>query len=190
MYSERVMEEDNNLIHLSINGDENALRELIEKYTPQIYNFARRFSNDDESPDLTQEIFIKVWKNLKKFNQNKSSFKTWLFTIARNTITDFLRKKKSILFSSLDNEESNFSENIEDKAILPDEVLQKLQDVEMLNSLLEKLPEQYQTVLILHYQESMTFEEISKILGKPLNTVKSFHFRALIKLKKMVAPKQ
>jgi len=72
---------------------------------------------------------------------------------------------------------------------LPDEVFQKLQDIDLLNSLLEKLPEQYQTVLILHYQEEMTFDEISQVLKKPLNTVKSHHLRAISQLKKMIAPK-
>lgn len=183
------MDKDLELINLYIHGDDGSLKEIIEKYTPQIYNFVRRFVGTNESDDITQEVFIKVWKNLKKFNQNKSSFKTWIFTIARNTVIDFLRKKKSILFSSLDSEES-FSESIIDEAILPDEVLQKLQDVDLLNSLLEKLPEIYQSVLVLHYQEEMSFDEISQIIGKPLNTVKSHHLRAILKLKKMIAPKE
>ena len=164
------------------------IKEIVEKYTPQIYNYARRFVGADSADDVTQEIFIKVWKNLKKFNKDKSSFKTWIFIIARNTIIDFSRKRKNILFSSLDSED-DFSENIKDEAILPDEVFQKLQDIDLLNSLLEKLPEQYQTVLILHYQEEMTFDEISQVLKKPLNTVKSHHLRAISQLKKMIAPK-
>lgn len=183
------MDKDLELINLYISGDDNAIKELIEKYTPQIYNFVRRFVGSTEADDITQEIFIKVWKNIKRFNQKKSSFKTWLFTISRNTVIDFLRKKKSVLFSSLDDEENNFSENIKDEALLPDEILQKLQDVDLLNSLLEKLPEIYQTVLVLHYQEEMTFDEISQVLGKTLNTVKSHHFRAILQLKKMIAPK-
>lgn len=183
------MDKDLELINLYIHGDDGALKEIIEKYTPQIYNFIRRFIGANEADDITQEVFIKVWKNLKKFNQNKSSFKTWIFTIARNTVIDFMRKKKNVLFSSLDSEDINFSETIKDESILPDEILQKLQDVDLLNSSLEKLPETYQTVLILHYQEEMTFDEISQVLGKPLNTVKNHHLRAILQLKKIVAPK-
>jgi RNA polymerase sigma-70 factor (ECF subfamily) len=174
-----MLDKDEELIDLYISGDDRALKELIERYTPQIYNFVRRFVGENEADDITQDVFIKVWKNLKKFNSKKSSFKTWIFTIARNTTIDFMRKKKIVLFSNLDNEENIFEETIKDEVALPDEILQKLQDVELLNSLLEKLPEQYKTVLALHYQEEMTFEEAGKVLGKPLNTVKSYHFRAL-----------
>ena len=161
------------------------IKEIVEKYTPQIYNYARRFVGADSADDVTQEIFIKVWKNLKKFNKDKSSFKTWIFTIARNTTIDFLRKRKNIVFSDLDGEE----ENIIDEVIFPDEALQKLQDIELLNSILDKLSEQYKTVIVLHYQEEMTFEEIGKVLNKPLNTVKSHHHRAIKQLKKILAPK-
>ena len=182
------MIEDEKLVKKYIEGNDWALRELVEKYTPQVYNYVRRFVGVNEADDVTQEVFIKIWKNLKKFNKTKSSFKTWIFTIARNTTIDFMRKKKMVLFSNLNNEEEDFSETIKDEVILPDEALQKLQDSDLLNSLLEKLPEQYQTVLILHYQEEMTFDEISQVLKKPLNTVKSHHRRALIQLRDRVAP--
>lgn len=184
------MIQDEKLIKLYITGNDWAIKELVEKYTPQIYNFVRRFVGVSEADDITQEVFIKIWKNLKKFNKDKSSFKTWIFTIARNTVIDFMRKRKIVLFSSLNSEENNFEETIEDETILPDEALQKLQDVDLLNSLLEKLPEQYQTVLILHYQEEMTFDEISQVLKKPINTVKSHHHRALQQLREMIAPKE
>jgi RNA polymerase sigma-70 factor (ECF subfamily) len=109
--------------------------------------------------------------------------------ISRNTITDYLRKKKMVLFSSLDKEEENFSNNIEDEVILPDEALIKLEDKELLNSLLDKIPAHYREVLILYYQEDMTFNEIGELLNKPLNTVKSHHRRALILLRELLAPK-
>ena len=70
--------------------------------------------------------------------------------------------------------------------ILPDEALQKLQDVEYLNKLLGELSPVYREVLILYYQEEMTFDEIGKILNKPLNTVKSHHRRAILKLKNII----
>lgn len=179
-----VLDED--LINLYNNGDENALKTLIERYTSHIYNFTRRFCGDN-AEDITQDVFIKVWKNIRKFDSSKSSFKTWLFTIARNTAFDFLRKKKSITFSDLETglDGEYFSNTIVDESLMPDEVLQKFQDVEFLNNLLSKLPIQYQAVLTLYYQEEMTFSEVGNILGKPLNTVKSHHRRALELLRKM-----
>ncbi|KKQ20940.1 MAG: RNA polymerase, sigma-24 subunit, ECF subfamily, partial [Candidatus Nomurabacteria bacterium GW2011_GWC2_36_9] len=110
-----------------------------------------------------------------------SQFKTWIFTIARNSITDYLRKKKSIPFSFL-NDEELIEENVLDEEILPDEVYQKLQDKEMLIKVLDETPVQYREVLILRYQEDMTFKEIGEVMDKPLNTVKSYHQRALVLL--------
>lgn len=178
---------DENLIENYLSGDENSFKLLIDKYTPIMYSFSARFTKEDNAFDLTQEIFIKVWKSIKKFNKEKSQFKTWLFTIARNTITDYLRKKKTIPFSSLNTDDKDFVETIEDNKLLPDEYLIKLEDKKLLNELLEKLPILYKEILVLYYQEDMTFDEVGKVLGKPLNTVKSYHRRALLKLREMIS---
>ena len=189
------MRSDAEIIALYKDGNEEIFKELVEKYTGAIFNFSARFIGKTEAVDITQDIFIKVWKNLKKFNPEKASLKTWIFTIAKNTITDFLRKsgsasggKKSITFSDMENDkdEISFSETITDETLLPDEAMQKLQDIELLNKTLDKLDVNYKTVLILHYQEDMTFDEIGKILDKPLNTVKSYHHRAILKLRSML----
>lgn len=172
------MDEDNLLIKKYLDGDQASLRSLIDKYTPSIFNFLSRTAGVSGASDLTQEVFIKVWKNLNSFNKDKSQFKTWLFTIARNSATDYLRKKKSIPFSLM--KEDEFSEDLlEDEEILPDEVYAQIQDKETLIKILEELPNNYKQVLTLHYQEDMTFKEIGEVLGKPLNTVKSYHLRAL-----------
>jgi RNA polymerase sigma-70 factor (ECF subfamily) len=177
--------DDQYLINEYIHGDQDSFKILVEKYTPSIYNFGVRFVGEDYINDVTQDIFIKVWKNIRNFNNDKSSFKTWVFTIARNTITDYLRKKKMVNFSSLDTEEESFADNIADEVILSDEILIKLEDKELLNNFINKLTVNYREVIILYYQEDMTFNEIGQLLGKPLNTVKSYHHRALIKLREM-----
>jgi RNA polymerase sigma-70 factor (ECF subfamily) len=183
-------ESDEEIILLYKNGDEEAFKELINRYTAPLYNFTARLSNKNDASDIVQETFIKVWKNIKRFDSKKASFKTWIFTVAKNTTTDFLRKKKSLLFTDMekDNDEdiNSFAENIPDESLLPDLVLQKLEDKQLLNKTLEKLRLGYREVLILHYQEDMTFEEIGEILNKPLNTVKSQHRRALIELRKLI----
>jgi RNA polymerase sigma-70 factor, ECF subfamily len=178
---------DEEIVALYKEGQEEVLKELIERYTPLLYNFTARLTDKNSASDIVQETFIKVWKNLRKFDPAKASFKTWIFTIAKNTAMDFLRKKKSLLFSDMEKEEDgSFSENIADENLLPHEALQKLQDSELLNKVLDKIPVHYKTILTLHYQEDMTFDEIGKILDKPLNTVKSQHYRALILLRKIL----
>ena len=177
---------DEDLINEYLNGNQESLKIIIERYTAPLYNFVFRFVGVDNTPDVLQDIFIKVWKNLNKFDIAKSHFKTWIFTIARNTTTDYLRKKKMIFFSSLDKEEESFENNIEDNSLLPNEVLSKIEDSEFLNKALNLIPSQYKEVLILHYQEEMTFMEIGKILNKPVNTVKNHHYRAILLLRQLI----
>ena len=186
---------DEEIINLYKGGNREVFKELIDKYTPSLYNFTVRLTDKENTPDIIQDVFIKIWKNLNAFDIEKSSFKTWLFVVAKNTIVDFWRKSKNpegknkiLSFSDLEDKNNDyvFSENIQDGSLLPDEILQKLQDKELLNKLIDKLPENYKIVLVLHYQEEMTFEEVGKILGKPQNTVKSYHHRAIIKLREMI----
>lgn len=185
------LETDEKIILLYKAGDEEAFRALVYRYTTPLYNFSARLTNKNEASDIVQEIFIKAWKNIKNFKPEKASFKTWIFTIAKNTITDFLRKKKSLSFSDIekgnDEDSGSFAENITDEDLLPLEALQKLEDSNFLNRTLEQLRPNYKEVLILHYQEEMTFEEIGEILDKPLNTVKSNHRRAILDLRKMLS---
>ncbi len=182
-------ETDEEIIALYKNGEEEVFKDLINRYISPIFNFAAHLTDRSNASDIVQEIFIKVWKNLHNFDSSKASFKTWIFAIAKNTTIDFLRKKKSLSFSDIekDNEDDSFSESIPDQGLIPDEALQKLQDSDLLNKLLDKLPVYYKTILVLHYQEDMTFDEIGKILNKSLNTVKSQHRRAIIELRKMLS---
>lgn len=180
---------DEYLIKEYLSGDENSFKLLIDRYTSPIYNFTTRFVGSSNSSDLVQDIFIKVWKNIKNFDISKSGFKTWIFTITRNTIIDFLRKKKSVVFTDLDTDENLFEDTLVSDGTLQDDEVIKLQDVNLLNSMLEKLPDKYKEVLILHYQEDMTFIEISNVLNRPMNSVKSDHYRAIKLLRELIAPK-
>lgn len=182
-------ENDAQLVSESILGKQGSFEAIVQKYTTPIYNFAFRLTgNIQTAEDVTQETFIKVWKNLKKYHPEQS-FRSWIFTIARNTTTDSLRKKKSIPFSNLTgDDDKSFEETISDDAILPDELVASIDDAKILEEFLDQLSPDYRTVMILHYQENMTFDEIGKILDKPLNTVKSHHRRALEKLREIIAP--
>ncbi len=152
-----------------------------------LYGFFVRIGVGDDAPDVVQETFLKAWKNLKKFKPSKASFKTWLFTIGRNTATDFLRKKKPALFSDLekyDESDDPYSDKIEDQSLLPDKLLEILEENNELNNHIQTLSLDYRTVLTLYYEDDLNIAEIGKVLKKPLNTVKSQHRRALIALRK------
>ena len=166
----------------------NDIEAIIKEYINPIYNFIFRLcGNTEGADDITQEVFIKVWKNLKKFNPEKN-FKTWIFTIARNTTFDRLRKRKNISFSRMDEQESEktFEETIVDIESLPDEIFVNGELAKELENALSKIRPDFREIILLHYTEELTFEEISKIVGKPPNTVKSQHRRALHQIRTFI----
>ncbi len=169
-------------------GDEKSLEILIRRYLKPIYGFAYRYvGNAQGAEDITQDVFVKVWKNLKKFDQDRN-FKAWIFTIAKNTSLDFLKKKKAMQFSDLENEsgENALVEKFIDSSPLPDEFLEQKGIREIFIKAVGKLFSKYRKVLLLRHEENMTFREIAETLGEPLNTVKSRHRRAVILLKKLL----
>ena len=176
---------DDELIAEYRSGDYEALQVLFKRYTNALYGFTYRMTHkSDEAEDITQETFIKVWKMLPSYKMT-NTFKSWIFTIARNTTIDRLRKKKSNVFSDFDSSDGTnwLTETITDEADLPDELVQKAQDKKLLDGGLETLAADEKEILLLHYSEDMTFDAIGKILKKPLNTIKSKHRRALAKLR-------
>lgn len=179
---------DQILIKKYLKGDEKSLEVLILTYLKPIYNFSYRYvGNTQDAEDVTQEVFIKAWRNIKKFDQRKS-FKTWLFSIAKNSCIDFLKKKRSIPFSKFENEESKnaLTETLADPSPFPQELLERAETSLVLNSAMKKLPLKYRLVLFLRYNDYFNFREIAETLSEPLSTITSRHRRALIIIKKLL----
>src|SRR3989344_8510202 len=93
---------DEQLISDYLEGDEKSLGVLVDRYLVNIYNFAYKLVNDRQvANDISQESFIKAWKNIRKYRQG-SNFQTWLLTITRNTAIHLFRgEKKNLFFLSL-----------------------------------------------------------------------------------------
>lgn len=161
---------------------------IVEAYLPAVFNFALRLvGSSAEAEDITQETFLKVWRNLAKFRP-EGSIKPWIFAIARNTAFDFLRKKKAIPISFLAEEETTNPEDwLPDPDPLPDELFEKKETREALEKALSELRPEYREAVLLHLSEDLTFEEIAKIVGRPMNTVKSQYRRALAHLTKILS---
>lgn len=179
---------DEQLVEKYLKGDAQALEKLIKKYSQIIFGFVYRYLQDvQETENITQEVFVRVWKNIKTFDCTKS-FKTWIFTIAKNASLDQIKKKKNIPFSKFDNDQGdNFlTESLTDASPLPDEILHRKDIADKLNSAINQLSNKYSVVLILHYYHQFTFKEISEILEEPLDTVKSRHRRGVIMLKNVL----
>ena len=180
---------DSQLVQKYLSGDEESLKLLIRNYLKPVFSFVYHFFNNHaEAEDIAQDVFVKMWKNLKKFDQQKK-FKTWLFAIAKNTALDYLKKKKFLLFSEFINAdgENILEETLTDINPLPDEIFEQADSAQTLEKIFDKLPTHYRVVLDLYYQKSFNLREIAEILGKQKNTIKSWHQRALIKLKEKLS---
>ncbi len=179
---------DSQLVADYLAGDEESLEILIRSYLKPIYGFVYKYvGNEQNAEDVTQEVFIKVWSKLKRFDQRKS-FKTWIFSIAKNTCIDLLRKRKTIPFTAFENEEgeNQLIETLSDPAPLANEVLERSDITETINAAINQLTLKYRMVLSSRYDGDLSFKEISESLGEPLHTIKSRHRRALIKLKHLL----
>ena len=143
------------------------------------------------SEDITQDVFLKVWGKIKSYRKGESA-KAWLFAIARNTTIDYLRKKHPVAFCDFEHEEGNYiTDTLADEALKPLDLVIRAEDETFLKEALATLAPIYREVIVLHYEQDLTFDEIGKILGRPLHTVKSQHRRGLSKLREILdAPKE
>ncbi len=180
---------DQQLVENYFKGDEKSLEILIGRYLKPIYNFTYRYvGNAQEAEDITQEVFVRTWRNLKKFDKERS-FKTWIFSIAKNASIDFLKKKRAVSFAEFENErgENILAETISDSSPLPNELLERKDLMGTLAKAIGKLLPKYRKTLLLRHNDNLTFREISETTGEPLNTVKSRYRRGLMMLKKLLS---
>ncbi len=177
---------DTELVERHLKGDPLAFNTPLTRYVGPLYRFVVRLCGEPSiAEDLVQDTCLKAWKKLSSF-QTERSFKSWIFTIARNTTLDYVKKKKAIPFSALNEQsllEDSFEDRIEDPRPLPPELLERTDRAELLETALQALPEKARTVLLLHEGEELTFQEIAETVQEPLNTVKSRYRRALLALR-------
>lgn len=188
--SSHADENDADLVAGYIKGDGESFAALVDRHMSMVYKFTYRYVGDaDIANDVVQDVFIKVWKNIKKFDSGKN-FKTWLLTITKNTALDALKKKKAVLFSKIEEGETDldaFLAPYVEGPDLPDTLLEKAQTKAELERMLAELTPSYRSVLFLRYSEHLKFREIADVLQEPIDTIKSKHRRALIQLRGMLA---
>lgn len=157
---------DRELVTQAKRGDKTAFAELVEHYYEMVYVVSYGvLNNREESKDAAQEVFIKVYKQLKKF-KGDSKFKTWLYRIAVNASIDYARKKKPA--EDIDN-----VKHLSSGARGPREEASRAERREMVREGLEKLSPEHRMVLVLKEWHHMSYEEIASVMKIEKGTVMS-----------------
>lgn len=184
------MQSDKELISNYFKGDEQSFAVLVGRYLDIVYKFTFRYlGNAGDAEDVTQEVFVKAWRHIKKFDPEKN-FLTWLLAIAKNTAIDVLRKKKPMSFVDFEDENGlGLAEIVPDIADLPEDVFEKKELKIKVEAALAKLPPHYRMVIYLHYADHLNLSEIAESLGESVNTIKSRYRRGLLMLKKNMIQK-
>ena len=168
------------LVRRCIAGDAVAWEEIVRTYNRRIYNICYRFAGSgDDAEDLTQEVFIKMYRTLTTYDHTKGAFATWVTTITRNLLVDHFRKgKQQRLTDSIDATSEHedavpLSEQIQDQSAPPDAHVRSREVEEAVHAALGKLSPELREAVILRDLQDMDYREIATVLKVPEGTVKS-----------------
>lgn len=177
---------DHQLIERYKKGDQKSFEILVARYTDLLYRFVLGYVKDTEmAQDITQNVFLKVWRNVKKIDKTKN-FKSWIYTIAKNTALDVIKSKKAIPFSNFEDDKGKniLTEKLLDASLLPDKLAMIKENNHVFAQAIGQLSSKYQAVLKLYYYQYLNFREIAQELQESINTIKSRHRRGLLLLSK------
>jgi len=171
----------NLLVRRCISGDAAAWQEIVQRYHRRIYSICYRFAGSaDDAQDLTQEVFIKMYRTLSSYDVERGGFMTWVTTITRNLLVDHFRKsKQDRITDSLDATPSEHEdsmplvEQIQDKSLPPDSRVQSRETGETVHRALQKLSPDLREAVILRDLQDLDYREIATALKVPEGTVKS-----------------
>lgn len=174
-------------------GDPRAFSALVDRYQVRLLNFINRSLGDHaRAEDLVQEVFIRVYRHLHRFDRTKK-FSTWIYTIASNLTKNELRNRRRspvVLFQTITRhwDEDHRAVEFEDRSQHPDSVYLKRHLREMVDRSVRLLPEHHRIVFVLREIEGKSYQEIAEIAGCSLGTVKSRLNRARSRFAEIVAP--
>ena len=169
------------LVRRCVAGDAAAWEEIVQKYHRRIYNICYRFAGSaNDAEDLTQEVFIKMYRTLNTYDVERGAFMTWVTTMTRNLLVDHFRKTKneritdSLEATPSEHEDAMpLSERIPDQGSTPDAGVQSRETSEAVHQALQKLSPELREAVILRDLQDMDYREIAAVLRVPEGTVKS-----------------
>lgn len=190
MFAVPLMREisDDELIDAVLAGESSAFGTLMGRYEERVFRLISRFTRDrGEVEDLSQEVFVKVFRKLHTFQRDSALF-TWLYRIAINTVNDhFGRVGRRRLRLVEDPEEFDAQPAESTDGAAPSQPLLDDEMRRVTHEILEELPEKYRTILVLREFEDMSYTQMAEVLGLQMGTVESRLFRARQRFKDLLA---
>ena len=180
---------DAQLVAETLAGEAQAFTILVERYQNRLFGLARHYAQDrSEVEDLVQETFLKAFKKLDTFQQ-QSSFYTWLYRIATNTILDSLKRRGRSPVQTVEDPEvvSGPADDLERKTVRPGARLESDEIAAITHEILGELPDIFRSTLVLREIEGLSYQVIADQLGISIGTVESRLFRARARFKQRLA---
>ena len=161
-----------------VSGQKNLFRLLVRQHEKAVYGMGLSFfRNTDDALDFTQEVFLKAYRSLSRF-EGRSRFSTWLYKIAYNTAINEVNRRKE--YYSLAEEDA---EKLVSNGDTPERLMLRNAAKEAVSEAIKELPERFRICIDLFFFYDRSYQEIETITGIPVNTIKSHVFRAKILLK-------
>ena len=188
MQTDKMVTDDYKLVRSIQAGDHQAFEMLVRRYQRQVANLVYlTMGNSDDVEDITQEVFIRVYRSLPKFKFDASFF-SWLYRITMNLCIDEIRKRKIRHVFSLDYlTEDTLEKNRKDKEHpTAFDALKKEEKQKVVRSALQKLKPEHREILIMREYQDLSYDQISETLDLRLEAVKSRIFRARKEMKNLL----
>ncbi len=178
---EYIVSTDSALAEMVLDGDSHAFEYLFNRYSDSLYllYLQRTGGNPDDTEDLIQEIFVKAFLHLSNYDK-KYTFGQWIYTIAKNTFIDYVRKRRDDL--SIDNTRGEYTQQPVSPAPTPEEDIINVQQRAQLEAYLHKMSPKYRKLIELRFFKDLSYEEIAAQLDMPLGTIKTQIHRARAQL--------
>lgn len=181
---------DEKVVERCLQGDDAAWESMVTSFGRRVYNLSYRYTGrTDEAEDLTQEIFIKVYQNLKSYRSDAGTFQNWVLKVGRNLIIDHYRQTRRYQ-PAAGTEEMETMNLKDDKVPNPHRAAEQLEASRFLRDGLQALSPELKEAIILRDLEGLAYQEISELLGIPEGTVKSRINRGRLELAKLLTKRR
>ncbi len=176
-----MLEGEDKLIVRAKKGEKECFGQLYDHYTPQIYRFILlKVTNRHEAEDLTHDVFLSAWQNLRGYKSQGFPFSSWLYQIARNKVIDHYRTKK--FHANVDELDESAVKLVD----MTENNLEKVLSLEVIQKAMKNLNSEQQDVLIMKFIEDLPHRDIAATLGKSEGAVRLIQHRALNALREQL----